>query len=104
VGIPKEMLPCERTVERSNSRGKTLRLSAYHPRKLTHRYLLVKFDAIFTPDSANSTGRFADVVGGGFRMIANAPHISLGGAPGFTAPFDYTWSGEGSLEFSKGKK
>jgi hypothetical protein len=64
----------------------------------------VTFDAFFTPDPAHSTGRFASVVGGGFRMIANAPSVSLlSGVPGFTAPFDYTWSGEGVLVFAKGK-
>jgi hypothetical protein len=65
----------------------------------------VEFDAIFTPDPANSTGRFAQVTGGGFRMIAKAESISLISAvQGFTAPFDYTWSGEGTLEYGKGKK
>src|SRR5262249_25094480 len=54
----------------------------------------VRFDAIFTPDPANSTGRFANVTGGGFRMIAKASSISLiSSVPGYTAPFDYTWSG-----------
>ena len=61
------------------------------------------FDAVFTPDPANSTGRFADVIGGGWRMIAHAQSISLiSDVPGFTAPFNYTWSGEGSLVFGKG--
>jgi hypothetical protein len=65
----------------------------------------VTFDAIFTPDPANSTGRFANVTGGSFRMIANAPSISLvSGTPGFTAPFNYTWSGEGFLTFDRSKK
>ena len=65
----------------------------------------VEFDAIFTPDLANSTGRFAKVTGGSFRMIAKADSISLiSDVPGFTAPFDYTWSGEGTLEVSKGNK
>lgn len=59
----------------------------------------VEFDAFFLPDPANSTGRFERVIGGGWRMIANADPLSLvGGAPGFTAPFDYTWSGVGTLE------
>jgi hypothetical protein len=63
------------------------------------------FDAIFTPDPEHSTGRFASVTGGSFRMIAHVDAVSLiSSMPGFTAPFDYTWSGEGSLEFSKGKK
>jgi hypothetical protein len=64
----------------------------------------VTFDAFFTPDPANSTGRFADVVGGGFRMIAHADSASLiSDVPGYTAPFDYTWSGEGTLVYRKGK-
>jgi hypothetical protein len=65
----------------------------------------VTFDAIFTPDPANSTGRFADVVGGSFRMIAHADTVSLiSDTPGYTAPFDYTWSGEGTLEYRHGQK
>ncbi len=65
----------------------------------------VTFDAIFTPDPANSTGRFAQVIGGGFRMIAHAESVSLiSSVPGFTAPFNYTWAGEGTLVFSKGNK
>jgi hypothetical protein len=58
-----------------------------------------KFDAVFTPDAANSTGRFADVIGGGWRMIAHADSIGLVPNSGYTAPFNYTWSGEGSLVF-----
>lgn len=60
----------------------------------------VEFDAIFTPDPANSTGRFASVVGGGWRMIAKTDSVSLvSDNPGFTAPFDFTWTGTGSLMF-----
>lgn len=63
----------------------------------------VRFDAVFTPDPGNSTGRFADVIGGSWRMIAQAPSISLvSSVPGYTAPFNYTWSGEGSLVFGRG--
>jgi hypothetical protein len=62
----------------------------------------VQFVAVFTPDPANSTGRFANVVGGSFNMIANASSVSLiSNVPGYTAPFNYTWSGEGTLQFSK---
>ena len=65
----------------------------------------VKFDAFFAPDPANSTGRFASVVGGGWQMIAKTDSVSLeGGNPGFTAPFDLTWSGTGSLMFAKKTK
>lgn len=64
----------------------------------------VTFDAVFTPNPAQSTGRFADVVGGSFTMIAHANSVSLVSiVPGYTAPFAYTWVGEGSLEFSTGK-
>jgi hypothetical protein len=62
----------------------------------------VRFVAVFTPDPSQCTGRFADVVGGGFTMIANADSISLNSTvPGYTAPFNYTWSGAGTLQFSK---
>lgn len=62
----------------------------------------VTFDAVFTPNAAQSTGRFANVIGGGFTMIANAPSISLvSNVPGYTAAFDYTWSGQGTLEYSR---
>lgn len=62
----------------------------------------VTFDALFTPNAAESTGRFANVIGGGFTMIASAPSISLiSTVPGYTAGFDYTWNGQGMLEFSK---
>jgi hypothetical protein len=65
----------------------------------------VTFLATFTPDAQHSTGRFADVSGGSFTMTAHADSISLAGStPGFSAPFDYTWSGEGTLDFSNGKK
>ena len=64
----------------------------------------VVFDAVFTPDPVASTGRFA-VANGGFRMIATADSISLvSSVPGFTAPFNYTWVGDGELVLKKGKK
>ena len=65
----------------------------------------VEFDAFFRPDPENSTGRFERVVSGGWRMIAKSDSVSLvGGTPGFTAPFDYTWSGAGTLEYAKKAK
>lgn len=75
----------------------------------------VKFDAFFSPDPENSTGRFKDVVGGGWQMIANAESIALPVEDGtddgdgedegdYTAPFDYTWSGTGTLEYAKKSK
>lgn len=60
------------------------------------------FDAIFTVDGANSTGRFAGA-SGSWRMIAHATIPLIPNSP-FSAPFNYTWSGEGSVTFAKGKK
>ena len=65
----------------------------------------VKFDAFFAPDPANSSGRFEKVVGGGWQMIANSESIPLPTDDGvYTAPFDYTWSGTGTLEYAKKSK
>ncbi len=65
----------------------------------------VKFDAFFSPDPANSTARFADVVGGGWRMIAEADSVPLqGDSAGYTGSFDYTWSGTGTLAYAKKSK
>lgn len=66
----------------------------------------VKFDAFFSPDRDNSTGRFAKVVGGGWQMIANSESIPLPTAEGdfYTGSFDYTWSGTGTLEYAKKSK
>lgn len=67
--------------------------------------VIAVFVAEFTPVPEQSTGRFADVVGGSFVMVATSePFSPVPNAQGFTAPFAYTWEGEGSLEFSKGKK
>jgi hypothetical protein len=61
------------------------------------------FVAEFTPNPALSTGRFADAIGGGFTMVATSAPFSLASnIPGFSAPFDYSWVGEGSLVFSNG--
>jgi hypothetical protein len=63
----------------------------------------VNFVATFTPDPAQSTGRFTKVVGGGWVMIANtAAFDPTPNAQGYTAPFAYTWSGEGSLVYRNG--
>jgi hypothetical protein len=63
----------------------------------------VQFDAIFTIDGAQSTGRFAGA-SGSWRMIAHADSISLVSmVPGYTAPFDYTWTGGGTIVFAHGK-
>ena len=63
--------------------------------------LNVKFDAFFRPDAENSTARLRAAVGGGWRMIARSDASLLDGEAGFTAPFDYSWSGTGTLEFQK---
>jgi hypothetical protein len=63
----------------------------------------VTFDAIFRVDGAASTGRFAGATGS-WRMIANAESVSLiSSVPGYTAPFNYTWTGEGTIELARGK-
>jgi hypothetical protein len=60
----------------------------------------VQFDAIFTVDSAQSTGRFAGA-SGSWRMIAHADSVSLVSmVPGYTAPFNYTWTGGGTITFA----
>jgi hypothetical protein len=65
---------------------------------------IVEFVAVFTPDPARCTGRFAKVIGGGFTMIATTDPFDLTFiAEGFTPPFHYTWEGDGSLEFSNGQ-
>ncbi|QDU19532.1 hypothetical protein [Urbifossiella limnaea] len=65
----------------------------------------VVFDAVFAYDAANSTGRFSNLSGGSFRMIAQSDSIPFaGGAPGYTGPFVYSWTGEGTLDFTSGKK
>jgi hypothetical protein len=61
----------------------------------------VQFDAIFTIDGAQSTGQFAGA-SGSWRMIAHAASISLISlVPGYSAPFDYTWTGGGTITFAK---
>jgi hypothetical protein len=63
------------------------------------------FVAEFTPVPEDSTGRFAKVTGGSFTIVATSEPFALTpNAQGFTPPFAYTWAGEGSLEFGRGKK
>jgi hypothetical protein len=74
----------------------------------------VKFDAIFTYDAANSTGRFANLAGGSLRMLAQADEpirltysLDPDGNPVLnpnSQPFTYSWVGEGTLEKTTGKK
>jgi hypothetical protein len=60
----------------------------------------VQFDAIFTIDGAQSTGRFAGA-SGSWRMIAHAETVPLAGTvPGYSAPFPYTWTGGGTITFA----
>jgi len=64
----------------------------------------VQFYATFIPKPADSTGRFANVSGGSFFMVATTSRFPLViSANGNTPPFEYTWTGEGTLEFKKGK-
>jgi hypothetical protein len=66
--------------------------------------VVVTFVAVFTPDPALSTGRFARVTGGSFVMVATTePFDPTPNAQGYTVPFAYTWSGAGSLTFSNGR-
>jgi hypothetical protein len=66
--------------------------------------VIVQFVAEFTYDPERSTGRFANVTGGSFTMIAITEPFPLQlDADGFTPPFEYTWAGEGTIQFSKGK-
>jgi len=66
--------------------------------------IVVQFYANFTPNPALSTGRFANVIGGSFFMVATTSRfLPIISPQGYTPPFDYTWTGDGSLEFKKGK-
>ena len=58
----------------------------------------------FVPVPEESTGKFATITGGSFIMIATSEPFPLDISPeGYTPPFAYTWVGEGTLEFAKGK-
>jgi hypothetical protein len=62
----------------------------------------LNFDAMFTLDTANCTGRFAGATGS-FHQIAHADTVSLiSTVPGYTAPFEMPWSGEGMIQLSRG--
>jgi hypothetical protein len=65
--------------------------------------VVVRFVAVFTPDPSQSTGRFTNVIGGGFTMIATTePFVLSIDSSGHTPPFNYTWTGDGSLEVAEG--
>lgn len=55
--------------------------------------------AEFNPVPGESTGRFANVVGGSFIMIAVTEPFVLGS----TDPVEYSWTGDGWIEFGRGK-
>lgn len=66
--------------------------------------VFVVFIAEFNPVPGLCTGKFKDVVDGSFLMIAMTEPFTPGvNAAGFTAPFNYTWEGDGWLKFRKGK-
>jgi hypothetical protein len=56
--------------------------------------VVVQFLAVFTPNPSECTGRFADVIGGGFTMVAVTQAFDpTPNAQGFTMPFQYSWEG-----------
>ncbi len=63
--------------------------------------IIVTFIQEFTPVPSESTGKFAQVTGGSFIMIATTDPFPLEIIDGYTQPFSYTWKGEGKLEFAK---
>jgi hypothetical protein len=67
--------------------------------------VVVQFIAEFNPDVEQCTGRFVKVIGGSFLMIAITEPFPLQvNDDGFTPAFDYSWEGEGFLEFRTGKR
>ena len=63
---------------------------------------VIVFCAEFNPIPELCTGKFANVVGGSFTMLAISEPIDLTlDAFGYTPPFKYTWDGEGTLTFAK---
>src|SRR5262249_39431175 len=64
----------------------------------------VTFVGGFNPDPGVSTGPFASVTGGSFVMVATTEAFDpTPNAQGYTAPFHYTWEGQGRLEFANGR-
>jgi hypothetical protein len=55
------------------------------------------FVAEFNPDLPNCTGRFAKLTGGSLIMLAVSDPFFIDGFS--TTPFNYTWSGSGTLTF-----
>ena len=61
--------------------------------------IVAVFVAEFNPLLSKCTGRFTKVVGGSFIMVAVTEPFVLGA----TDPVAYEWSGDGTIEFRKGK-
>ena len=67
-------------------------------------YVYAVFVAEFTLDPSASTGRFAKYTEGSFTMVAQSDPFLLPVAPATqTVPFNYSWSGEGTITFSTKK-
>jgi hypothetical protein len=61
------------------------------------------FVAEFNYVPSQSTGRFAQVTGGSFIMIAKSSPFFLDFVNFTSTPFDYSWEGQGTIQFAKGK-
>jgi hypothetical protein len=59
------------------------------------------FVAEFNPDLPNCTGRFAKVTGGSLIMYAVSDPFFIVEGGTATTPFNYTWSGSGTLTYGK---
>ena len=67
--------------------------------------VVVTFIQEFVPVPEESTGKFATVTGGSFIMITTSKPFPLTvNEFGYTPPFEYSWVGDGTLEFANGKK
>ena len=62
------------------------------------------FIAEFTPIVGASTGRFANVVGGSFDMTATTESFALDDPENPPVDIAYSWSGSGTIEFSRGRR
>lgn len=68
-------------------------------------HVVAVFTAEFNPVPELCTGRFAKVVDGSFIMRAvSEPFPFVVNGEGFSPAFDYTWEGEGWLEFREGPR
>jgi hypothetical protein len=60
------------------------------------------FIAEFNPIPEECTGHFSDVIDGSFIMVAvTEPFALILDEDGFTPPANYTWQGQGWIEFGK---